>query len=364
MATEDIEERLFDVLEGIDDSAEAEDQEAPSHVRYSIKSYGADYPVDALVKRLTADSIVIPQFQRGYVWTLPQASRFVESLLLGLPVPAIFLSRDPITQKLLVIDGQQRLQSLRYFYEGLFRGREFGLKGVQVEFEGLTYKSLSPEDKRRLDDGILHAIVVNQEDPQNDQSGLYNLFERINTGGTPLHPQEIRTCIYPGPLIELLKDLAGDSSWRELYGAASSRGKDQELILRFFALYFDLQSYERPLKQFLNNFLSKNRSYKFLPEAKMRTAFKHSVSFATSNLGPKAFRPVRNLNSALMEALLIGTGKRLENGPIQNVDSYRKAYEKLMADQKFIDSFNGATTDVERLKFRIGSATQAFSQVP
>ena len=121
--------------------------------KYSITSYGADYPVDGLVKRLQNDDIIVPQFQRGYVWTWKQASRFVESLLLGLPVPGIFLSKEDETSKLLVIDGQQRLRSLQWYYEGTFRktGHEFALRSVQSEFNGVTYKTLKSHDRRRLD---------------------------------------------------------------------------------------------------------------------------------------------------------------------------------------------------------------------
>src|SRR5207247_11456077 len=96
------------------------DEEEVIPFRYSISSYGADYPVDGLVQRLRAGSIFVPSFQRGFVWTLPQASQFVESLLLGLPVPGIFLSKEEKTQKLLVIDGQQRLKTLQFFYDGLW----------------------------------------------------------------------------------------------------------------------------------------------------------------------------------------------------------------------------------------------------
>ena len=132
--------------------------------RYSITSYGADYPVDSLVKRISEGNIYIPPFQREYVWNYRQASRFIESLLLGLPVPGIFLARDQDTQKMLVIDGQQRLSSLQYFYSGIFAetGREFRLKYVQEQFAGLTYKSLPEEDRRRLDDSIIHATIVSK----------------------------------------------------------------------------------------------------------------------------------------------------------------------------------------------------------
>ena len=121
-------------------------------VEYSISSYGADYPVDGPVKRIDSGSIYIPKFQRGYVWNEYRASRFIESLLLGLPVPAIFLSKEKDTGKLLVIDGQQRLRTLQFFYNGVFTptDRSFRLKGVQKRFKGMTYSTLKENDRLRL----------------------------------------------------------------------------------------------------------------------------------------------------------------------------------------------------------------------
>ncbi len=116
--------------EGVDDGSIAEDAEVGYPVRYVISSYGADYPVDSLVKRISKHDIYVPVFQRGFVWSHVQASRFVESLLLGLPVPGIFLFKESDTQKLVVVDGQQRLRTLQMYYEGIIRGREFALRGV------------------------------------------------------------------------------------------------------------------------------------------------------------------------------------------------------------------------------------------
>ena len=125
--------------------ANDEDCETYYPVNYSITTYGADYPVDALVKRIRENAIYVPAFQRGYVWNQHQASRFIESLLLGLPVPAIFLSKEVDTSRMLVIDGQQRLKTLEYFYTGLFRPKEkaFKLLGVDSHFSGKTIETLS-----------------------------------------------------------------------------------------------------------------------------------------------------------------------------------------------------------------------------
>jgi len=191
--------------------------------RYSITSYGADYPVDGLVKRINDDSIFIPPFQRRFVWSQAQASRFIESLLIGLPVPGIFLAKEPETNRLLVIDGQQRLRSLSAFYEGLFGARAFKLTGIKSQFEGATYKSLPDEDRRRLDDSIIHATVVRQDHPSEDDTSIYLLFERLNTGGTLLSAQEIRACVSNGELNTLLARLNERPSWRHIYGDQDKR---------------------------------------------------------------------------------------------------------------------------------------------
>lgn len=161
----------------VDDNLTAGQADEEVGFKYAITSYGADYDVEGLVQRLRRKDVVVPPFQRNYVWNLVDASRFVESLLLGLPVPGIFLSKDD-KQRLLVIDGQQRLKSLEYFYEGFFgeieketeedKGqngsrrqgrREFALSlDEKSPFNGQTYRSLSAENKRHLDNSIIHEI--------------------------------------------------------------------------------------------------------------------------------------------------------------------------------------------------------------
>ncbi len=352
----------------IDDRADLEDDESDGGVRFSITSYGADYPVDALVKRLESGAIEIPRFQRGFVWTLPQASRFIESLLLGLPVPAVFLSKEPASQRLLVIDGQQRLTSLQHFYGGIFRSgdqsKEFRLKGVSADLENLTYQTLPDEDRRRLDDSLLHAIIVNQVDPADDQTGLYSIFERINTGGTPLQPQEIRACIYEGPFISLLRELAQNSSWRELYGAPSPRAKDQELILRFLALYFNSGNYQRPMKHFLNKFVASNRSLEIHPEKQIRAVFGPAVDLAHEHLGAAAFRPVRNLNAAILDSVLYGLAKRIQQGPVSRPDKLGAALNVLKAREDYIEAYRTGTTDEKKVATRLRLAEEAFAAVP
>jgi len=329
--------------------------------RYAITSYGADYPVDSLVQRLEKDVIFVPEFQRNYVWSHRMASRFIESLLLGLPVPGIFLSKEPTTGKMLVIDGQQRLKTLQYFCQGVFEGREFSLKEVQPQFENRTYRTLKEEDRLRLNDSIIHATIVKQDEPTEDESSIFHIFERLNTGGMQLQPQEIRACIYYGEFNELLHELNGQAAWRKIYGRPSKRLKDHELILRFFALYFSLDKYERPIKEFLNKYMAANRDLQLHSADTLRTRFNTSMNLIAETLGQRAFRPERALNAAVFDAVMVGLTRRLDKGPISKQSQLKDTHEALLKDGNFITTTQTGTSDVTNVQKRIELAIEAFA---
>jgi len=332
---------------------------------YSISSYGADYPVDGLVKRLNSGDIYVPPFQRGYVWNFYRASRFIESLLLGLPVPGIFLSREEKTNKLLVIDGQQRLKTLQFYYDGVFEpsGREFRLRNVHHKFDGRAYKNLEDEDRRRLDDAVLHATIIKQDEPSEDHTSVYHIFERLNTGGMLLHPQEIRACVSNGPFSDFLKNLNSFPSWRQIYGQESSRMRDQELILRFFALLDSMDSYSKPMKEFLNNYMARHRWIDDDDANDKSKIFKNTVTIIQEVLGPKALRPSRALKVAVADSVMVGVAKRLQKGPIRNPPSVLKAYENLFTKKTYTDATDQATTNEESVDTRVSLAIDAFSDV-
>jgi len=255
--------RFFKVPMSTEPPDEVEDIDEIGEVlptKYTITSYGADYPVDGLVKRMEQGDIIVPSFnkeveegqkiigfQRDFVWRKPQADKFIESLLLGLPVPGIFLVKEP-NGKLLVLDGRQRLRTLAGFYKELFQKREFSLENVQKHWVDKTYKTLEVEDRRRIDDSIIHATIIKQDEPSNDQSSIYLIFGCLNSGGTFLQPQEIRVALYHGAFANLLDNLNKNHNWRALYGQKSARLKDLELILRFFALFERRGSYKKIFK--------------------------------------------------------------------------------------------------------------------
>lgn len=325
---------------------------------YAITSDGADYPVDSLVKRLKEETILVPGFQRQYVWTLSQASRFIESLLLGLPVPGIFLSRESESQKMLVVDGQQRLKTLQFFYDGLFEGKEFRLEGVQKQFEGKTYKTISDESRRRLDDSIIHATIIRQDEPSEDESSVYHIFERLNTGGTLLKPQEIRACIFHGPFNELLRELCQYPPWKKIFGKPGKRLKDQEFALRFFALRLYRDHYIKPLKEFLNLYMGKNRILGLHSEDFLRSKFITTVDFVADVLGEKAFRPITAINASIYDSAMVAISERLEAGPIIDREGFLQSYNKLLQDSDYTLATSRGTSDDVTVKRRIHIAKE------
>ncbi|HYP25329.1 MAG TPA: DUF262 domain-containing protein [Blastocatellia bacterium] len=359
-------------IEVIDEAA-SDDSTVPP-VQYDITSYGADYDVEGLVKRLDRGDILIPPFQRNYIWTQQEASRFIESLLLGLPVPAIFLAREPDTNKLLVIDGQQRLKTLQFFYSGIFNPKDddkkqqiFKLTKVQRKFEGLTYKTLEEQDKIKLNDSLIHAIIVKQESPQDNNTSVYHIFDRLNSEGRRLTPQEIRTAIDHGNFIDLIKELNEYENWRNIYGKKSSRLKDQELILRFLAFYFSSGEYEKPMHEFLNKFSQKHRKAddKFLTES--RKVFISTIDVVQQSIGKKAFRPTAGINAAVFDSVMVGIARRLnktpDKMPIEDYDRVKKAYDELLSDPEYIRLVSQSTSDESNVSSRLEKTTEKFGSI-
>jgi Protein of unknown function DUF262 len=340
--------------------------------RYHLTAYGADYPVDGLVMRLQKGDIKIPTFdpdvgiegiegfQREFVWTKPQADRFVESLLLGLPVPGIFLvKQDDGTY--LVLDGQQRLLTLQAFYQGVFRRREFSLEDVQSAYTAKTYKTLDIEDRRRLDNSIIHATIVQQDEPTENMSSVYLIFERLNTGGTKLTPHEIRVALHGGSFARLLRDLEGDENWSALVGGKKKHLKGQELILRFLALLYTGDAYQSPMKEFLNSFMASNKSLQLHDEQSLRAIFKRTTSVILHSIGNGAFRLGRAVNAAVVDSVMVAIARRINQDDGRDGYDFREAHLALLANTNYRDAVERATAREEQVKQRIRLATKAFS---
>ncbi len=341
----------------------ADDRNETTDVReYWITSYGIDYDVDGIVRRLKKGTIDFPGYQRSYVWPIKRASRFIESLLLRLPVPGIFLYRAHESHKQMVIDGRQRLETLLRFYEGKFENKDFALTGIRKYFEGLRYVDLTDEQRGKLDDSIIHATIIRQDKPDDGGSSQFAIFERLNTNATPLSAQEIRAAIYDGKFNALLADLNGNPDWRDLYGKVSKRGRDEELILRFLALFCEVEDYDPPMKGFLNRFMNANRNLEKYSKAEMQGLFQNTIATILKKIGMRAFKPSRAVNAAVVDSLMVGIARRLEAKG--TIDSHIiERYDNLLLDQRFLKSISTGTSQSENVKMRQLIATEAFADV-
>ena len=364
---QDSDELILDEVE----SLEEPDPEPPS-----VSYKGTDFDVEGLVRRLERGDIVIPtfghddslpivteRFQRGFVWRRPQMDRFIESLLLGYPIPGIFLVLQP-DKRYLVLDGQQRLRTLAEFYGGVHDDKVFSLQNVAKQFLGLTYKTLSPEYRRTVDSTFIQATIVETDGSVKSLDSVYQVFERLNSGGTQLTPHEIRVALYAGPFIQLLDKLNTDTNWRALYGRKSPRLRDQEVILRAIALFVTPGVYKRPLKKFLNDFVGANRYLENLSAERIEKLFAKATELINAQAGPGSLRrQSAQINTALTEAILVGLMRRLDVDDSITAEAVSRGIENLLANRRLEPSISRATADEESVRNRLFLATQAFDSV-
>jgi hypothetical protein len=344
---------------------------------HELTYFGTDFDVHGLVRRLNQGDIVVPSFdpsempgvdlagfQRRFVWQKYQMDRFIESLLLGYPVPGIFLVQQA-DKKLLVLDGQQRLRTLQAYYKGTI-GKEsvFKLESVSDYLKDLTYEDLDPEQRRALDNTFIHATIVKYDPAAGGDEAVYQVFERLNAGGTNLYPHEIRVALYHGEMVSFIRDLNQNSDWRSLYGAPSPRLKDQELILRFISLLSNSASYKKPLKGFLNKFLKEHQNMEGIDKAEITHLFEATCSEINARLGKNAFRLTTQINAALVDSIMCGIANRLSKGPITSNDQLQSAYHGLIYNQEFLSSIARATADEDRVQKRLTLARSAFIDLP
>ena len=327
---------------------------------YQITTYPADFTLQVLHEKWKAGDIIVPNFQRGFVWNQVQASKLIESFLVGLPIPAIFLYRERNSEKYLVIDGQQRLMSTFYYLGGKFGSEEnsktFNLKGLNEAsaFHEKGFDGLREGEQRRLKDAVLRAFIVQQLDP-NDDTSMYHIFERLNTGGTFLANQEIRNCIYHGKFVEFLEDLNKFPRWRDILGKpeADKRRKDIELIVRFLAMR-DTSAYKRPMKDFLSTYMRKNKSPSEEALSQSRTLFEKTCEHVVDNLGEKPFHVRSGLNPATFDAVMVAFSHHLGEIPVD----IQQRYRSLVKDESFVQFTKEGTTQEKSVKSRFEEAAK------
>jgi hypothetical protein len=278
--------------EGDDDSL---DQDI-SFTEYEISASPNDFNIRTLFDFIDSGIVKVPGFQRNYVWDLRRASKLIESLLIGIPIPQIFLYEQG-KNSFLVIDGQQRYFTIYFFKKKRFPRKEkrFELRKIFDESKGipenilsnndyfidfnlqlpeqlpekknrfnkLNYSTLTEEDRIHYDLRTIRNIIIKQNSPDDGDSIIFEIFNRLNSGGVNLKPQEIRTSLYHSNFYEMLYRINLDPNWRKLTPQATPdlNMKDVEILLRGFAMISYHGTYRPSLTKFLNNFSAKAKEF-------------------------------------------------------------------------------------------------------
>ena len=329
-----------------------------------------DPEVDSLFNKWKRGKLVIqPDFQRQFVWDQTKSCKLIESALLDIPLPVVYISQEN-DGKEYVIDGQQRLTSFFSYIDGTFPdGSSFKLKGLKI-YKDLNRKKFSELDEE-YQDAIryckLRTITFRKE---SDPNLKFEIFERLNTGSVSLNDQELRNCIYRGTYNSLLKEMSQDSDFTGLMGITKpdKRMKDIELVLRFSAFYHSTYiNYKPPIKKFLNNDMEKYRYISDKDASELRNVFKNTTTLLKYLLGEHAFKRFysgnqnnlngywekKRFNASLYDILMDSFARRDKNITMRNLDSIREALIYLMtSDQQFIDSIELSTSSTQAIHMR------------
>ena len=366
----------------------AEDADDLQIEEYDITAAPNDFNVLTIYSFLESGSVRIPGFQRNFVWDLGRASKLIESLILGLPVPQVFLYESE-RNKFLVIDGQQRLMSIYYFIKQRFPRKDkraelraifdehgkipdniihddnffenFRLKlpeslpSHKNKFKGLSYQTLA-DFKTQFELRTIRNVIIKQNSPQEDDSSMYEVFNRLNTGGVNLKPQEIRTSMYHSEFYEMLYRENATLSWRKVLGNQEPdlHMKDVEILLRGFALLIDLDNYAPSMVRFLNQFSRKCKNHTNEQNIYLSGLFQ-SFLRACDGLPDNAFlnKKSRRLNVALYEATFAAVCLNAfkEHRQVQGIITQEKLAQ-LEIDDEFQRATIEGTTQTKNVKRR------------
>jgi hypothetical protein len=314
-----------------------------------------------------------PPWQRKYVFDKTKASRLIESVLLDVPIPAVYLSEEE-DGSFSVIDGQQRLSTFFFFMDNQFPAgegmTEFRLGGLQIlnELNKLRYSDLGKPLKLKIKNTPIHVIIIKKD---SDDDVKFDIFERLNTGSMKLNEDELRNSVYRGPYIDLLDELSNDSTFEKLVRKPNFKNRMlyRGMILRFFALSEkNIQFYRPSMKQYCNKEL---RNWRNMPKDKAdeyRKRFRQSVDLCFSVFGENAFRRFNpgkseadrdgswvasRINMALFDVQMCGFVMYDHSRVNGHYDEIREAMLDLMCnDREFSDAIELKTSGREQMGAR------------
>ena len=336
----------------------------PKELR-KIRTQAYDKSVEDTVRMIEKGRIFLqPDFQRySQVWDYKTASQLIESVLLNVPIPPIYVAEED-DGSWNIIDGLQRLTSFKNFYEGKFKLR--GLDSLK-ELNKQSYESLNQNAKSILDNGSLRIILITKE---SHPEMKYDVFMRLNRGSVKLTEQELRNCLYRGSLNDLIKDLRNNTQLFDILNLEKphKRMDDAELILRYFALSenFDrenisISGYKGIMKTFLNAYMDKNKNMCEEQVNELKEKFNSTLNKVYSIFGKNSFKRIESngefyrwINKAIYDFIMLS----FENYPLEilinNKEKILEALKTCVNENKdFEDSITVGTSEPRRMEYRL-----------
>lgn len=292
--------------------------------------------VSDLYRLMQNNYIDTPDFQRSEVWNDHARARFIDSLAKEFPIPSMCLALHPKEQKYIVIDGLQRMSSIRKFFENL-DWKLPKLEDIDKRLYGKTNREISktnPEIIRKIENVSL-PITILRYDPElgSNMEYIFTIFQRINTYGERLNNQEIRNAIYQGKFNSFLKEISNSDEWEQFVGVkkkqSKKRGENEEDILRFFAFYEIVSKYSGKLNKFLNEYMQEKRHVD--DNEDLRKIFQRTFSVANSiKRDFLATKP-----NAVRDSILYGLSKNIDK--VEKMDSaeIEERIERLLKNDVF-----------------------------
>ncbi len=321
-----------------------------------------------LTMKNDGDLMIRPEYQRNFVASEQIASRLIESILLDVPIPVIYLAEEQ-DGSYSVIDGQQRLTSFLSFLEGKFPDdKVFKLSKLNVlkELNRKTFKELEDEHQKKIRSTTIHSIIIKKE---SDPDIKFEIFERLNTGSTKLNEDEIRNTVYRGEYIKLLAELSKNDTFHKLVRKDNFKKRMiyRGMILRFLALSErSYLNYKSSMKQFCNKELRDNRNLTADKAKEFKSRFEHCIDLVKTVFGNTAFRrymvahdnnsgywATGRINMALYDLQMVGFVNYSKNDILSNADAIREGLLNLMiTDTTFQELISWKTSDTEYMKRR------------
>lgn len=308
-----------------------------------------------------------PFYQRNFVASPQISSRLIESILLDVPIPVIYLAEDK-DGSYSVIDGQQRLTSFLSFLDGKFpKGEEFKLTGLKVlpELNKLKFLDLDSDQKNKIRTTTIHSIIIKKE---SNEDIKFEIFERLNTGSIKLNEDEIRNTIYRGDYIKFLAKLSDNITFNALVQKENLKKRMiyRGMILRFFALSEKSYiNYKSSMKQFCNKELRENLNLSIEKQHEYKERFERCVDLVKIVFGNNAFKRyipgnesepgkwTNQLNMALFDLQMVGFVNYNKNTVLSKSDLIREGLLALMIeDSKFQELIGYKTSDTDNVKKR------------